>query len=180
MDGMITAILNAPAGNYPLLDSFMIALTQFGVPIVVIMVALQWWSRKKRTHVRHVAITAGLSFVLGLGINQVILLFMQRVRPYEAGVTHLIIPPSADPSFPSDHATAVIAIVAAFCLQGLPRRTSLLAAAALLIMWSRVYVGTHYVTDVAGGALTGLAAAMLVRELYREGSHLDAIVTGIL
>lgn len=177
---MITALINALAGNYPLLDSFMIALTQFGVPLVVIMAALQWWSRNERMHVRHVAITAGLSFVLGLGINQLILLFVQRARPYDAGVTHLIIPPSADPSFPSDHATAVIAVVAAFLLQGLLRRTAQLGFAALLIMWSRVYVGTHYITDVAGGALTGFAAAMLVRAVYREGSRLDTVVTGIL
>lgn len=179
MDKVITATLNAPAGNYPLLDSFMVALTQFGVPLVF-MVALQWWSRSERRHVRHVAIRAGLSFVLGLGINQLILLFVQRVRPYDAGVTHLIIPPSPDPSFPYDHATAVMAVLAAFCLQGLPRRTMLLGVAAMLVMLSRVYVGTHYVTDVAGGALTGFAAAMLVRAFYREGSRLDAVVTGIL
>lgn len=165
MDRMITAAANAPAGAHPLFDSVMIALTQFGVPLVVVMAALQWRSRNDRLHVRHVALTAGLSFVLGLGINQMILLFVHRVRPYDAGVTHLIIPPSADPSFPSDHATAVAAVVAAFSLQGLPRRTALLGMAALLIICSRVYVGTYYVTDVA---------------FYRVGSRLDAAVTGIL
>lgn len=180
MDRMITAALNAPAGAHPLLDSFMIALTQFGVPLMVAFVALQWWSGNGRVHVRHVAVSSGLSFLLGLGINQVILLFVDRVRPYDAGVTHLIIAPSADPSFPSDHATAVIAIVAAFCFRGLPVRTALLALWAVLVIWSRVYVGTHYATDVLGGAMTGLAAAVLVRAVYREGSRLDRFATAIL
>jgi len=51
---------------------------------------------------------------------------------------------------------------------------------ALLIGWSRVFVGTHYLTDVLGGAITGAGAAILVRAFYREGSRLDRWVTGIL
>lgn len=142
MDRMITAAANAPAGAHPLFDSVMIALTQFGVPLVVVMAALQWRSRNDRLHVRHVALTAGLSFVLGLGINQMILLFVHRVRPYDAGVTHLIIPPSADPSFPSDHATAVAAVVAAFSLPGCRAELRCLAwrpssSSARASMWER-------------------------------------------
>ena len=37
---------------------------------------------------------------------------MHRIRPYDAGLTHLIVAPSFDWSFPSDHATAAFAIVA--------------------------------------------------------------------
>jgi undecaprenyl-diphosphatase len=48
----------------------------------------------------------GFSFLLGLAINQLILLFIHRVRPYDAGVTNLLIARSGDFSFPSDHATA--------------------------------------------------------------------------
>jgi hypothetical protein len=40
-----------------------------------------------------VAIVAGLSFLLGLGLNQLILLFIHRLRPYDAGRTHLLIRP---------------------------------------------------------------------------------------
>jgi hypothetical protein len=64
-------------------------------------------------------------------------------RPYNAGVSHLIIAKSPDWSFRSDHATALIAIVAAFALHGLPRRTLLFGLLALLICWSRIFVGTQ-------------------------------------
>ncbi|WP_163540551.1 phosphatase PAP2 family protein, partial [Klebsiella pneumoniae] len=73
-------------------------------------------------------------------INQFILLFIHRVRPYEAGVTHLLIPPTVDWSFPSDHATASLAIVAAFAMQALPRRTLALLAVAALVCLSRIYL----------------------------------------
>jgi undecaprenyl-diphosphatase len=51
---------------------------------------------------------------------------------------------------------------------------------ALLICWSRIFVGTHYLADVLGGSLTAVAAAMLVWVFYREGSRLDRFATGIL
>ena len=51
---------------------------------------------------------------------------------------------------------------------------------ALVIAVSRVYIGTHYVFDVMGGAATGILAAILVRLFYREGSRLDRLLTSIL
>jgi undecaprenyl-diphosphatase len=180
MDQAITRWINSPAGSSALLDAAMIAVTQTGVPLLVALVVAQWWSKMDRTHVRHTCVTAGLSFLIGLGLNQVILLFVHRVRPYDAGVCHLIISKSADWSFPSDHATAAVAIVAAFALHRLPGRAVFFGLLALLLCLSRIYVGTHYLTDILGGGLTGSVAALLVRTFYREGSRLDRFATGIL
>ncbi len=180
MDQAITVWVNAPAGHYAILDGLMIVAAEGGIPLLVGLVALQWWSCVDRIHVRHVCVTAGLSFLFGLGVNQLILLFVHRVRPYDIGVSHLIISKSTDWSFPSDHATASLAIVAAFLFHGLNRRAAVFAVLAFLICWSRVFVGTHYVTDVLGGGLTGVVAAVGVRLLYREGTGLDRLVTDIL
>jgi undecaprenyl-diphosphatase len=101
-----------------------------------------------RPHTRHVLVAAGLSFLLG---NQLILLLIHRMRPYDGGVTHLLIARSADPSFPSDHAAATFAIAAAFLLHGMRRMGLWFLAAAALVAFSRVFIGTHYVSDVLGG-----------------------------
>jgi undecaprenyl-diphosphatase len=180
MDATLTHWINASAGFHPVLDRAMIGVSQIGVPIMVLVVVLQWWAKADRYHVRHAALSAGLAFLLGLAINQLILLFVHRMRPYDAGVTHLLIAPSADWSFPSDHATASIAIVAAFAMQALPRRTITLSLLAFLICWSRIYIGTHYLTDIVGGAITAIVGAVLVRMAYRENSRLDNLVTRIL
>ncbi|TPI44077.1 phosphatase PAP2 family protein [Mesorhizobium sp. B2-9-1] len=180
MDASLTHWINSAAGISPLLDRAMITISQIGVPLMVIAVALQWWSRTDRTHVRHACLSAGLSFLLGLAINQAILLFIHRIRPYDASVTHLLIAPSADWSFPSDHATASMTVVAAFALQTLPRRTLVLFVLAFVICWSRIFIGTHYVSDVIGGAAIAAIAALAVRLAYKENSRLDAFATRLL
>jgi undecaprenyl-diphosphatase len=180
MDHTITHWINAFAGNNVLLDLIMITASRFGVPLLVLVSVLQWWGKHERIHVRHACVAAGLSFMSGLALNQIILLFIHRVRPYDAGVTHLIISRSADWSFPSDHATATFAIATAFLLQGVRRRGLAFLSGALLVCLSRIYVGTHYATDVLGGAVTGIIAAAAVRSLYWEGTWADRMITGIL
>jgi undecaprenyl-diphosphatase len=179
MDQTITQWINAPGGSNILLDSVMVMATQFGVPLLVLLVMLQWWSRHERLHVRHTCAAAGLSFLVGVGLNQIILLFVHRVRPYDAGVTHLIISRSGDWSFPSDHATVTFAIAASFLLHGFRRRGLAFLAGALLVCMSRIYIGTHYVTDVLGGAATGILAASVVFGLYKEGTRVDRLITKV-
>ena len=180
IDETITRWINSLAGTNAMPDAVMIAATKFGVPLLVLLVVAQWWSNNDSLHVRHACVAAGLSFFIGLGLNQILLLYVHRARPYDAGVSHLIISRSSDWSFPSDHATATIAIAASFLFHGLSRRGLGFMAAAVLICVSRVYVGTHYVTDVIGGAATGVVAAAAVRSLYWEGTRVDRLMTGLL
>ncbi|HWT96374.1 MAG TPA: phosphatase PAP2 family protein [Terriglobales bacterium] len=182
-DARATAWINGLSG-YPPFDSFFTLITNIGVPLLVIAVALSWWlpdnPQGKRRAERHAAICCGLSFLLGLALNQAILLLVQRARPYDAGITHLLIAPSVDPSFPSDHATASFAIVFSYLLQDRFRRTMLFLLGALCVVFSRIYVGTHYLSDIAGGMATALIAAIVIRAAYWEGTRLDRWVTALL
>ncbi|WP_028749208.1 phosphatase PAP2 family protein [Rhizobium mesoamericanum] len=179
LDATTTAWINSLAGN-PIVDRLMILISAYGVPLLIALVAVQWWVRERRTETRHALVAAGLTFLVGLGLNQIILLFVSRVRPYDTGVSTLLINRSNDPSFPSDHATAVFAIVAAFALQRMPGRSLFFLLAAILVAFSRVYIGTHYLSDVMGGVLTAVFAAILVKALYRQETRLDRFVTSIL
>lgn len=180
LDAAATRAINSLAGASAPVDFLMIWVSGIGVPLLVLAVAAQWGRGPDRPHNRHVLVSTGLSFLLGLAINQLILLFVHRIRPYDSGISHLLISPSADPSFPSDHATATFAIAAAFLLHRMRGMGLWFLAAAILVAVSRVYFGTHYVSDVLGGAAIGIVAAILVRALYREGTRLDRSVTSVL
>lgn len=180
LDFSVTQWINSLSGHSGLVDSIMILVSAYGVPFMVLAVAAQWWPKSDRTCTRHTLVASGLSFLIGLGVNQIILLLVHRIRPYDAGITHLLIEHSADPSFPSDHATATFAIAAAFLLHGETKRGMLFLAAAVLVTFSRVYIGTHYASDVVGGAITGILAALIVRYAYVKDTRVDRFVTKIL
>jgi undecaprenyl-diphosphatase len=180
-DQAATLWINDLAGQNATLDALMVAVTTFGVPAMILLVAVQWWmGGRNRKHLRHAIVAAGLSTILGFAANQLILLLVHRVRPYDAGLTHLIVPPSGEWSFPSDHATVAAAIATAFALHGERLRAIVFGLFALLVAYSRVYVGTHYLGDVAGGIATAVIAALVVGALYREGTGFDRRVTGLL
>jgi uncharacterized membrane-anchored protein len=61
MDQAVTQWINSFAGSNALLDDVMISATKTGVPLLIVLVAAQWWSKIDRTHVRHTCIAAGLS-----------------------------------------------------------------------------------------------------------------------
>jgi undecaprenyl-diphosphatase len=180
LDAAATALINGFAGRFPLLDGVMIAIAGWGVPVMVLAVASQWWYGADRRGRRHVLIAAGLAFLLGLALNQMVLLEFDRVRPYVDGVTSLIVAPSADPSFPSDHATAAFAIAATFMLGRMRGQAFWFFLAAFVVALSRVFVGIHYIGDILGGAATGAIAAMIVSASYRRDTRMDRVLTGIL
>jgi undecaprenyl-diphosphatase len=112
---------------------------------------------------RRGAAAAGVSVLLGLGIAHVIASLWDRPRPYEAhpGDAHLLIAPSPDPSFPSDHATGAFAIAIAILLHH--RRAGWISLTlSAVIAVSRVALGTHYPSDVLAGAVVGGGAALLL------------------
>ena len=56
MDQAITQWINFPAGSNGLLDTTMVIAGKFGVPLLIVLVVVQWWGKKDRTHVRHTCI----------------------------------------------------------------------------------------------------------------------------
>ena len=142
IDAIVTRWINGCAGANALSDFLMIWISAIGVPLLVLAVAAQWWRRGDRGHIRHVLVASGFSFLLGLAFNQFILFFIHRLRPYEVGVTRLLIARSGDFSFPSDHATATFAIASALLLHGWRRQGLAFLIAAFVVAFSRVYIGT--------------------------------------
>ncbi len=173
MDNAITQAINGFAGNNAALDTFVIYVTKFGVPLLLVLVVAQWWLGKSRPTARYACVSAGASFALGLGLAQIMLLFIHRARPYDAGISHLIVPQTVDWSFPSDHAIASMSIVWTYLLLGLRKWAGIFFGIAAAVCLSRIYVGMHYASDILGGALVALIAAVIVQRFYKPASKLN-------
>ena len=100
------------------------------------------------------AIAAGAAWALA----HVAKALTDRPRPYEviAGAV-LRQQPAHGTSFPSTHTAVTMAVVIAL-VPFLPRAVAAVAVAyAVLVGWSRVYLGVHYPLDVLAGAGIGMA-----------------------
>ncbi len=106
--------------------------------------------------------------VLNLGLKNIV----QRVRPYDQFPDLiLIIERQADFSFPSGHSGCAFAAAGVLLLAPPKGRRAFgrgMLALAVVIGFSRLYVGVHFPTDVLAGAAVGFLSALLVVFLYRR------------
>ncbi|UCE03359.1 MAG: phosphatase PAP2 family protein [Candidatus Latescibacterota bacterium] len=93
----------------------------------------------------------------------------ERLRPCNAlPDVRLLAGCSSSFSMPSSHAANFGAAALHLSIH-YPRMAPILAGMALLVAYSRVYVGVHYPFDVVVGLGVGLLCALLIRGLERLG-----------
>jgi undecaprenyl-diphosphatase len=147
------------------LGSFFSGVEKASIPLMVAATAALWLLARPDGD-RKWKLAAGSGFLaaaLALLGNVVLHTLWDRPRPYE---THAIEHPwssATDASFPSDHASASLAIAFAVLAFDLPIGIAFLAVAALIAV-GRVFIGAHYPGDIgASVVVAGVAALVVVR-----------------
>ncbi|MFI2509686.1 phosphatase PAP2 family protein [Streptomyces sp. NPDC018972] len=143
--------------------------TEAGLLVFVALFVAGWWrARHAGTHAFAIAALAPLATAVAYVCSEVLKSGVAEERPCRAvagaAASLAECPPRGDWSFPSNHAT--IAGASALTLV-LVRRALvwLTAPLALLMAFSRVFVGVHYPHDVAAGLLLGTVVAFTVVRL---------------
>ncbi len=147
------------------LGSLFSGVEKASIPFMVVATAALWLFARPGGD-RKWKLAAGSAFAaaaLALLGNVLLHTLWNRPRPYE---THAIRHPwssATDASFPSDHASASLAIAFAVLAFDLPAGLAFLAVAALIAV-GRVFIGAHYPGDIgASVVVAGVAALVVVR-----------------
>ena len=145
------------------LHGFMEFMAKDGIVLLAVALLAGWWLGRRDHSPRRVAIAvwSALAALVALALVQPISSAAAEQRPFvNHPEVHKLIAHSADFGFPSDHATVAGAI--AVGLLFLSWRLGLVTAlVALLISFSRVYVGVHFPQDVAAGLALGAVVAVI-------------------
>jgi membrane-associated phospholipid phosphatase len=169
MDYRLYHSVNQFVASHDWLGRAAASMEKWAVPVFAVATVALWLFDRPggRRKWKLASASALASAGVALLVAQVITKIWARPRPFAAHPTaHVWGSRSHDPSFPSDHASASLAI--AFAIFLFDRLVgSIFLAAAVIISLGRVVVGAHYPLDVLGGAAVALGAALLVVRLGR-------------
>ena len=107
-------------------------------------------------------VQAILAMILArLVIVEIVRLFWSRSRPFVENNINVLLTHSPTSSFPSGHAAFYFALATAVYFYN--KKSGLLFfLAAILISFSRVFVGVHWPSDILAGAVVGIFSGWLV------------------
>lgn len=136
-------------------------LVDIAIPLSIGLVA---WRRGDRETVRR-GVLGGAAVTLAGLLGQVVKNLLCRARPNAADAGAFFsgfpcFPASyAMASFPSGHATTAFALATLLSLW-YPRWTTAWLILATFVGWSRIVLGSHFPSDVLGGAVLGVAVVL--------------------
>lgn len=155
----------------PFLDGVAAFFSLFGEPLfMVVLICVSYWLISKKLGER-LAVIAFTSMTVNAGLKG----WVSRPRPYMMGdvsrveMTGLVDTMKLQPyeSFPSGHSQINGGVTFGFASHY--RKSWLWIVAPIItlcVMWSRVYLGVHYLTDVLCGGALGIMFAIVWDLLY--------------
>lgn len=153
--------------SWPWLDTLMIIITKIGYPGALVIAPAGaiwlWWRQRQRV----AAVALVVSIVGSALLSSSLKVLFARPRP----AVFPPLTPETTYSFPSGHALAAVALFgfAAYLLWQQRQQTWALASVlfALLVAFSRIYLGVHYPSDVLGSLSLGLLWLAVIIGGYR-------------
>ncbi|MEU8465840.1 phosphatase PAP2 family protein [Streptomyces sp. NPDC029003] len=142
------------------------AWTEYGLLLFGLLFISVWWRARGQADPRAMALAvlAPLATALVYVASELVKSTVDEERPCRAVAGALAplvpCPPYGDWSFPSNHSAIAGAAAVALAL-AVPRLALLTVPVALLMAFSRVFVGVHYPHDAAMGLLLGASLGTL-------------------
>lgn len=156
-------------------DNIMPIVTHFGgfkVLVVVLIVIILYAHLKGKRTLRRLTILALIAFLCSDIVTAILKHVIREPRPFVSLDNVRLLISENDPlSFPSGHTTSTLSVVTFYVLnmKELVKKHYMLIDAALIIFaivipFSRMYVGVHYPGDVLAGAVIGIIGALIINK----------------
>ena len=149
--------------KFPIFDAVFSIITNFGIVTLIILGVPSLILYKKNKRIIYLL---WLAFFASCILAFTIKLVFLRQRPIEAFTypfTNII-----NYSFPSMHAMVAFSLLP-LLIKYLPKQKTFWIAFAFLVVFSRIYFGFHFLSDVVFGALFGYFLGIFLLELYENG-----------
>jgi len=135
----------------PFLDSFFVSITYIGSTLFWILMIILFWMKNNRK--------ISIRLIFALLIDSLLLVFLKwffiRPRPSARFENIEVLSEDFGPSFPSGHSERVFS--SAVIIGSVYKKLRyLLFLLAVLISFSRIYIGVHYPLDSLIGSLNGI------------------------
>ncbi|NYT66690.1 phosphatase PAP2 family protein [Alcaligenaceae bacterium] len=111
------------------------------------------------------AVAASISWLFGY------LIYIPR--PFVHDLGHTLLAHTDSASFPSNHMMFMSIFATMFTLSKQRKSALLFIGLALVIGWSRIYLGVHYPSDIMGGAIIGTVVSIVTWKLLTLVMPLD-------
>lgn len=151
----------------PFLNSVMLFLSKIGnfytalILLIIVLISFEF-SKKDKKYLPAIFFSLLISSLLVYLLKNI----FQRQRPYET-LPIQGLEQKSDFSFPSGHANAVFSLVPFMNLHFKKLRWLWLAFSVLVAI-SRIYLGSHYLSDVIFSVITGLGFSYFFIHLERK------------
>ena len=168
LDLKIFDALNNLPGRLEWLDKLAVFFAKYSVWFLVVFLVYIFLIKRHRDNVRMVA-TSLMSALIAKGIVvEIIRFFYHRPRPYSGREPEVYILILNDKwSFPSGHAAFMFALAMGVYFYNKTLGTIFLVV-SILAGIARIYTGTHWPSDILGGAIIGILIALICSWLLKK------------
>lgn len=130
-----------------------------------------WGAKQDMTRQRTFVCKTAFALVIGLCISWLIGAIAPHDRPFMMGIGTNFLDHDPTPSFPSNHGTIVFTFVFGFLFWLRTWVGLLMLIPAIVIAWSRIYLGVHWPLDMAGAFILGIVACGLAQIIWSSFAH---------